>query len=77
MLQIATPDALIRLKNSAKLQDEYDKIVEVYSEQHHSSLSDFLRYHLLANVQQQQLGCRMQVNMHINCSEKKRMFGFF
>ena len=64
LLQIAAPDALIRLRKCAKLREEYDEITEVYSKQHHSSLKDILKHQLDANAEQHLLGCRMQVSRH-------------
>lgn len=61
LLQIATPDALVRLKRSKKLQGgEYQEIAKVYTEkQQHKSLKDFLAYHINQTAEDQT--CRMQV----------------
>ena len=58
LLQIATPDALVRLKNNKDIaQEEYESIVRVYTkEQYHSSLQEFLKYQMDKSNQ-----CRMQV----------------
>ena len=46
LLQMASPEALIRLKNTS-LMDEQKHLSQTYFfEQHHGSIVDFLNYHL-------------------------------
>lgn len=65
LLQIATPDALVRLKKSRTLKDgEYEKIARLYThEQNHQSLKEFLA-HQIEGVDHGQI-CLMQVSRHI------------
>lgn len=58
LLQIATPDAVVRLKRNQRIEkEEYNEIVEIYTkEQYHSSLQDFLSYQMKRSNH-----CRMQV----------------
>ena len=45
LLQISTPDAIVHLATT-KLKSEKKDIEEIYFEQqHHDSMSDFLRHH--------------------------------
>ena len=46
MLQTATDDAIVRVKNTV-LSDHQEKFIQVYfSEQHHNSIIDFVQHHL-------------------------------
>ena len=61
LVQIITPDAIIRLKRSETSKEEFDHIAKLYTqEQHHTSLTDFLA-HQIRNSDSNQ-GCRMQVS---------------
>ena len=48
LIQMASPDAIIRLQNINKPDIEEDKksITRAYTEQCHTSIQDFLRHHL-------------------------------
>ena len=60
LIQIITPDAIVRLKKSKTLKDEFEYIARLYTEvQHHTSLKDFLSHQIHSNDNSQ--GCRMQV----------------
>lgn len=49
LLQMASPDALIRLQNSP-LDDRRERLSQIYYiEQHHGSIVDFLCHHLHSN----------------------------
>ena len=46
LIQMATPDALIRLQCTQLAEEERRKITAAYTEQHHGSISDFVCHHL-------------------------------
>ena len=46
LVQMATPDALIRLKHTQLAAEERKSIIVTYTEQHHDSIKDFLFHHL-------------------------------
>ena len=46
LIQMATPDALIRLQCTQLAEEERRKITTAYTEQHHGSISDFVCHHL-------------------------------
>ena len=46
LIQMATPDALIRLQCTQLAEEERRKITTAYTEQHHGSISDFIYHHL-------------------------------
>ena len=49
LLQMASPDALVRLEQSP-LADQKEELLELYfKRQHHNSLEDFLAHHLQRN----------------------------
>ncbi len=62
LLQMASPDALVRLQKSrlAGTQQELSKIY--FFEQHHDSLLQFLEYHLQITDAKEGNGLLMQVN---------------
>ena len=61
LLQMASPDALIRLHNTS-LSDEQKKLKNIYfNEQCHGSIVQFLQYHLHGG-QSHQSGLLIQVN---------------
>ena len=66
LLQMASPDALVRLQKSqlAASQQELSKIY--FFEQHHDSLLQFLEYHLLNTDAEGGNGLLMQVNKLCN-----------
>ena len=48
LIQMASPDALIRLQNIniSEIEEDKKKITRAYTEQCHTSIQDFLRHHL-------------------------------
>ena len=61
LLQMASPDALVRLE-STSLQNKKDKMLQIYYfDQQHGSLLHFLKYHL-KNKLQGQTTCLLQVS---------------
>ena len=46
LVQMASPDALIRLQCTELAEEERKKIATLYTGQHHSSIRDFLWHHL-------------------------------
>ena len=65
LLQITTPEAIVRLKNSDLPDDDKQEVETVYFErQHHSSLETFLD-HYMTNDGCSEMGLLMQV-----CSSK-------
>ena len=63
LLQIASDDALIRLKRTA-LADQWEELTQIYYlQQHHSSITDFLQHHIQeCSDLGSQDGLLMQVN---------------
>ena len=60
LVQILSPDAIVRLKKNKNLKDEFEYIARLYTEeQHHTSLKDFLCHQIHSSDDSQ--GCRMQV----------------
>lgn len=65
LIQIITPDAIVRLKKSKNLKNEFEYIARLYTkEQHHTSLKDFLSHQIQSSDNSQ--GCRMQVRHNQN-----------
>ena len=65
LLQTAYPDALVRLENSP-LADQREELLSLYFQQHHSSLEDFMAYHLQrGGIQEESL--LMQVRLTFTC----------
>lgn len=63
LLQMASPDALIRLKYTS-LSDKMERLSQIYYfEQHHSSIVEFLRYHF-KHSQLDECGLLIQVYRH-------------
>lgn len=63
LLQTASPDAIVRLEQTA-LADENTLLKSIYFEQqHHESIEDYLRYHV-HDVQRE--GLLMQVHTYID-----------
>ena len=46
LVQMASPDALIRLQCTQLAEAERNKVNTMYTEQHHDSIKDFLCHHL-------------------------------
>lgn len=62
LLQMASPDALIRLQLT-RLHDKREKILKIYYvEQHHDSVALFFNHHRLYIKQQNQAGLLLQVS---------------
>ncbi len=62
LLQMASPDALVRLQKS-RLADTQQELSKIYFfEQHHDSLLQFLEYHLQITDAKEGNGLLMQVN---------------
>lgn len=60
LLQMSSPDALIRLKLT-KLDHKREKLLKIYySDQHHGSMVEFLNYHFTKD-QNIQIGLMIQV----------------
>ena len=67
LLQMASPDALIRLRCTA-LADDYEELSQIYfSEQHHGSIVQFLVHHLHnGSHMTDQCGLLIQVSYNIS-----------
>lgn len=62
LLQMASPDALIRLKNTS-LERQQKRLHRIYfSEQHHGSIVHFLKHHIESYNNPGQCGLLIQVN---------------
>ena len=66
LIQIASPDALIRLQNIniPEIVEEKKRITRAYTEQCHTSIQDLLRHHLLLHheTEEQEGGFLLHVN---------------
>ena len=60
LLQMATPDALIRLQHTAVASNAEGFTITYFIEQHHGSISDFLR-HYLKDASNSECGSLFQV----------------
>ena len=61
LLQTASPDAMVRLQNTS-LARESEVLQQIYyGRQHHSSLDNFLAYHLKCDGDAQPVGMLLQV----------------
>ena len=67
LLQMASPDALIRLYCTALVKDQKNLSQIYFSEQHHGSIVQFLSYHLhnAGHVAAGQCGLLIQVSYNI------------
>ena len=61
LVQMASPDSLVRLQLTS-LADQLDQLNNIYSEQCHSSIQDFLSHHLQDKRRAQDGGLLLQVN---------------
>ena len=62
LLQMASPDALIRLKSNS-LERQHKRLHHIYfSEQHHGSIVQFLKHHIESYNNPGQCGLLIQVN---------------
>ena len=60
LLQMATPDALVRLQHTALASNAKELTLTYFTKQHHGSISDFLR-HYLKDVSNSEYGSLFQV----------------
>ena len=61
LLQMASDDSIVRLKNTA-LANHQEELMELYlSEEHHNSINNFIRYHMHNNSSSHE-GLLLQVN---------------
>ena len=68
LLQMASDDAIVRLKNTT-LADQQEELMQLYlSERHHNSIINFVQYHMQNDVESQE-GLLLQVNnVHNFCT---------
>ena len=60
LLQMATPDALVRLQHTALASSAEELTLMYFTKQHHGSISDFLR-HYLKDASNSEYGSLFQV----------------
>ena len=70
LVQMASPDALIRLQRTELAAEERKSITVTYAKQHHDSLKDFLCHHLKRPLQVDDDEC-MGLLLHVSksCSD--------